>query len=1130
MKTEPQYSFDDDHVFVIDQYNDAAPFASFLPGIAGVTGIPAWVFYVNRGQAIASFGVRNKDGAILEFFPADKAYQLTASRGFRTFLKISDGDNIVTHEPFQRGAGQGGYAFDTAAHTGSEQIPPTPLFQRGVGGIYCWNDEHKPVPTASGQGVRQRLYVSPHEISVEEIHPGLGLAIRADLFTLPEAPLAGLVRRVTVQNTSQRTKIVEIVDGLPQMLPYGMNQWCVKFMSRTVEAYMVVEGISDNCPYFRLKVLPTDTPLVEPVVAGNFFVGFLHGQRNPAIVDAEKIFGMAGDFSNPERFYESEPLDFGNQVSGNCTPSAFQALKLELGPGESQVFYGLYGHVSSWALLQAFLGGIKDGQYFEDKREQNRRLVEGLTRKAYTATAYPLFDAYVKQCYLDNGMRGGFSLEVPGGKRLYLFGRKHGDLERDYNDFLLQDSPFSEGNGDFRDVLQNRRMDLFFDPGLDANNIHYFFNLIQPDGYNPTALRNTRFIVKASAFSHYTQRFAGLEAVLSRPFKYAELWQVFQAKCKSPLTPLLQRGEPENSSSESVLLNSEKDIEQIITIILQDAQEVEDVEFDRGYWSDHWTYLVDLLEGYAAIFPDRIASLFHEKRYTFYDSAHFVLPRSGKYIVTSKGVRQYGAVVEREEKRTLIESRSHHKHHARYQRGNGEVVITTLLGKILTLVVNKLASLDPYGVGIEMEADRPGWCDAMNGLPGLLGSSVNEAIELKRLVDFTLGHLGGTALALSLPVELANFIVSLENLLILNLSNQEFWCKSHELKETYREQVFMGFQGEEITMTFVTVRNFLKRSSNYLEAAIAKAKIAEGIVTYFAYQAEEYAITDERVDVTRFHQRSLPLFLEGFVHALRIAKPDEVQRLYQAVCISELYDKKLGMFRVNVPLRENALEFGRIGIFNYGWLENGSVFLHMHYKFVLEMVRRGLIQEFYGQMDKFLVSFRDPAEYRRSPIENVSFVVGSGFAIDPREHGRGCVARLSGATVEFLHLWTYLFLGATPFVFQNGHLLFRPKPSLSKALFSITEKHAMPFDDEVEILPCDSAACALLGGTLLVYINPQRSDTFGTEAVLPSRYRLYGRDGSVLTIESADLEGATAEALRLGHFRRVDVMLMRKLS
>ena len=96
------YSFAGDDCFVVDQYNDCAPFASFLPGIAGTTGRPAWVFYVNRGQAVASFGARNKDGAFLEFHPADKAYQLTALRGFRTFLKIGDGQDTVFHEPFQR--------------------------------------------------------------------------------------------------------------------------------------------------------------------------------------------------------------------------------------------------------------------------------------------------------------------------------------------------------------------------------------------------------------------------------------------------------------------------------------------------------------------------------------------------------------------------------------------------------------------------------------------------------------------------------------------------------------------------------------------------------------------------------------------------------------------------------------------------------------------------------------------------------------------------------------------------------------------------------------------------------------------------------------------------------------------
>ena len=1050
------YTLDGNNRFVIDQYNDLAPFASFLPGIAGTLGRPAWAFYVNRGQAIASFGVRNKDGAFLEFFPADKAYQLTPSRGFRTFLKITDGDQILTHEPFQRGA---------------------------------------------GPEVKQRLYVTPHEVGVEEINPQSGFSIRADMFTLPEAPVAGLLRRVTIVNTSGQARKIEIVDGLPQVLPFGMNQWILKFMSRTSEAFMRVEGVEENVPFYRLKVWPTDSPQVEPVIACNFFAGFLNGGRTRVVVDAERIFGLAGDFSRPERFFFNDGLDFDHQVVGNQTPSAFQAMTLELQPGQSQVFYGFYGHTQSQQVLERFIAEADQEDYFEVKREMNRQLVEGITQRIFTATAKPLFDAHARQCYLDNGLRGGFPREVPGGAHLYLFGRKHGDLERDYNDFLLQDTQFSEGNGDFRDVLQNRRMDLFFDPALDAKNIRYFFNLIQPDGYNPCSLRNSRFVVDApQTLTHHFTRFAGLEQLLSREFKYAELWQVLESATENP--------------------------EPVIKEILAQAQEVEDAEFDRGYWSDHWTYLVDLLISYAAIFPDRLPGLFMEKTYTFFDSTHFVVPRAQKYVVTPKGVRQYGAVQGNPEKESLINSRTRRRHQVRSQGGHGEIVHITLLAKILTLVANKLATLDPFGVGIEMEADRPGWCDALNGLPGIFGSSVNETIELKRLVDFTLKALADADGAFFLPSELADFIAGLEALLNRpNLTPELFWQESGAQKEAYREKVFMGFDSAEQVLSVAAVQTFLSTVSDYLDAAIDKARTPEGIATYFSYEAEQYQeIADGKAVVTRFQQKPLPLFLEGFVHALRIAEPEEVRRLYDAARNSELFDKKLGMYRVNEPLGENALDLGRIGVFNYGWLENGSIFLHMHYKFVLEMVRAGLIEEFYGQIEQLLVAFRDPMEYRRNPVENSSFLVSSGFAIDPRQHGRGCVARLSGSTVEFLHLWTHLFLGPAPFVFEEGRLLFRPAPVLSKTFFSTNEQCANPFGFE-ETLPADSAACALLGTTLLVYINPERQDTFGDAAVRPCRYHLYGRDGSMQIAEGSHLEGQIAEALRQDQFRRVDVVL-----
>jgi len=96
MVNKPVYSIDNDE-FIIENYNNAKAFASFLPAIAGLWGKPLWVYYVNRGQAIANFGVKDKDGAIIEFNAANKAWRQTALQGFRTFYKVNGG----FYEPFR---------------------------------------------------------------------------------------------------------------------------------------------------------------------------------------------------------------------------------------------------------------------------------------------------------------------------------------------------------------------------------------------------------------------------------------------------------------------------------------------------------------------------------------------------------------------------------------------------------------------------------------------------------------------------------------------------------------------------------------------------------------------------------------------------------------------------------------------------------------------------------------------------------------------------------------------------------------------------------------------------------------------------------------------------------------------
>src|SRR5690606_10397971 len=104
-----------------------------------------------------------------------------------------------------------------------------------------------------------------------------------------------------------------------------------------------------------------------------------------------------------------------------------------------------------------------DLAFLLDKEQENKTLHDELLADIQTSTNHPEFDAYLKQCYLDNIMSGGrpVPIEYKHGKAAYhLFSRKHGDLERDYNFFSLEPGYFSQGNGNFRDVLQNRRNDL----------------------------------------------------------------------------------------------------------------------------------------------------------------------------------------------------------------------------------------------------------------------------------------------------------------------------------------------------------------------------------------------------------------------------------------------------------------------------------------------------------------------------------------------------------------------------------------------------------------------------------------------------------------------------------------------
>jgi hypothetical protein len=1057
------HAFDELGRFVIRDYAETPPFASFLPGIAGPMGIPLWVFYVNRGQAIAAFGIESKDAPITEFLPANKAYQRVSYTGFRTFIKI------------------GGAVYEPFAPNGRTQL-------------------------------RRQMFIGTNELELQETAPEHGLQVNVLYFTLTGEPFAGLVRQVTITNLSSDSIELAVLDGLPVIIPFGLNNDLLKNLARTAEAWMGVLNLEQDIPFYRLRSSMVDKVEVEGYEAGHFYTTFTDRRRLPAIVDPALVFGQNTALSVPDAFVKSSLADLfpSGQVTVGKTPCGFFGTTETVPGGGVLTLYGIVGHASSLDMVRREAGRFSHPAYIQEQRRAANVLVQTLTDVVAVKTGEPLFDAYTRQTFLDNVLRGGWPVllgdpETPIVQHIYS--RKHGDLERDYNAFYLAPEFYSQGNGNYRDVNQNRREDVWLNPRVRDYNIVTFMNLIQADGYNPLVIHGNRFTIPPENLDDVwslVENPAGFESFLASPFTPGALLKHIA------VTGIALRVPPDD----------------FLNRVLRRARHNFEAVFGEGYWIDHWTYNLDLIENYLSIYPEKKTDLLFDRRnLTFYDSAVIVNPRSEKYILTHGRVRQLHAIRRDPEKAALIESRAECPHVMRAAHGHGEIFYTTLFEKLVCLALIKFATMDPFGMGIEMEAERPGWYDALNGLPGLFGSSLPETFELARLLAFLRDALAepGVPPNIVLPVEVYDLLQAVLNALdeytAANVDDrdQRYWDAAATAREIYRARIRLGFDGETQPVALSRLDRGLARSQKKIQAGIDRAQeMNNGLPpTYFVYHPLDYEIIGDGagencpVQIKRFSPEVLPLFLEGPVRALKITTDhDRARQLHEHVRASDLFDRELKMYKVNASLAGQPPDIGRARAFPPGWLENESIWLHMEYKYLLALLKAGLVEEFYEDFRHVLVPFLDPAQYGRSPLENSSFIASSAHP-DRAVHGRGFVARLSGSTVEFLSILHRIMAGEQPFFVQAGQLCLAFEPALPGWLF---DEH-------------DQISFTFLGSTTVVYHNPARRDTFGEQAAIPVRFALEMADGTTLDIEGGHLGAPYAEMVRDGAVKIVHITL-----
>ncbi|MFC2013450.1 hypothetical protein ACFLU8_00960 [Chloroflexota bacterium] len=908
-------------------------------------------------------------------------------------------------------------------------------------------------------------------------------------------------------------------------------------------------------PVYRLKQTPEDVYEIGEICCSNFYLCFLEESKKVLyehfIVDPYLVFGESEAYDRPWQFEGCSiaKLLSMKQVKENKTPCAFTALSVEIPASGEVVLFSVIGHIPNENKLCTLLDVIGKNDFFSVKREENREIIEKIKNQTFTVSSSERFDQYCQQTFLDNVLRGDMPLTFDtkeGTSIFYMYSRKHGNIERDYNLFTLEPTYLSQGDGHFRDINQNRRSDVWFFPEVEDANISIFLSLIQTDGYNPLIVSRITYTA-----DNNQQLRRWLRSLVTDGKLYNEILELIT----HPFTPgeFIIRFEEGTGRD---IGNYEKILKELLLFCNQN-----DVgNLHEGFWVDHWTYNLDLIDRFSEIYPEKLNELLlNRKEYSFYDNPDIVLPRDHKYVLVNGEVRQYGAVVRDQQKVKTLESRSDLPTKVRARYGKGHIYKTTLIVKLLSIITNKLATLDPEGIGIMMEADKPGWCDPLNGLPGLLGSSICESLELERLCRFLRNSLDEPKLSNGQLVlvyeELYEFMNALEKAIDNRLDSREkatkllYWAESNRLKEDYREKTKMGVSGSEREMTVSQLKAFLDKGLRLLSQVFEpqnrkKLYHKSGVChTYFVNDvvAYERIWKDAKkrgpmlshtgyplVSAEKFEYRPLPLFLEGPVHLLKV-HPEQRKQIYSSVKRSKLYDRTFKMYKNCESLEEAPFEIGRIRAYANGWIENGSIYLHMEYKWLLELLRSGLHREFYREIKNTLVPFLDPEVYGRSIFEGSSFIVSSAFP-DEKLHGRGFQPRLSGNTCEMLHIWTLIVAGEKPFFMdEKGQLMLRLRPIIPDWLFTRQKRSRRYYYDNGEskliVIPKNAFAYKFIGKTLVVYHNEERKDTFGDSAASVISYKLSYHDGKQEMLSGDVLDTPFALDVREGRIDRIDVVL-----
>lgn len=784
-----------------------------------------WLFISSNGALTA--GRKNANNALFPYYTDDKITESLETTGSKTIIQVHKAGKTFLWEPFSN-------TYE---------------------GVYA---------------TQRNLYKNSYgnKVLFEEVNEDLELTFRYQWNTSDQY---GFVRKADIINNSNENIDVTILDGIQNILPYGLASDFQNASSNLIDAYKKCELEEDSgMGIFALSAIIVDraepsealkantvwfsglenpTHLISSLQLDNFRTGKTITQEKD--IRAEKgAYFISKDLSlepNVENTWMfvanvnqtiSAINNISEKIKNNTNLEALIQQDIDAGTKNLLELVGASDGIQlgddqlrntrhfANTLFNIMRGGIFDDNYQIEKDDFVKYMAKA--NKKVSKTKEDLLNNLPEVFNVDFIKNLADQDDNKNFKRLcyeYLplkFSRRHGDPSRPWNKFSINTRSEIDGSkildyeGNWRDIFQNWETLAHSYPAFMEGMIHKFFNATTFEGYNP-------YRVTKDGFD----------------------WE---------------------------------------------AIEEDDPWSYIGYWGDHQIiYLLKFLEFIEKHYPNKLSSIFTQDLFV--------------YANVPYKIKSYQETLKNPKDTIDFDYELHNKINEEKDRLGADGALlrdenffihkVNLIEKLLATVLAKVSNFIPEG-GIWLNTQRPEWNDANNALVGN-GVSMVTLYYLRRFINFFEGIVENTSeTEYDLSIELKTFFKAVVSTLNTNAKVLSGKVSDRERKtildglgtagSDYRLKIYeAGFTSDKASISKTDLLEFFKVLKQYLDHTIVANKRADNL--YHAYNLMTVK-NDSEISISY-----LPEMLEGQVAVLSSGylEPKEALSLLDGLKASALF-------------------------------------------------------------------------------------------------------------------------------------------------------------------------------------------------------------------------------------------------